>query len=144
VVYSDGACKGNGKAGSIAGVGVFYGPNDPRNLAERCPGDQTNNRAELIAIVRVLETVPVSSQKLLIKTDSRYSIKCVGQWLPKWQENGFRTAEGLPVKNVGIVKYLAALLNERAGRGQPVLLQHVKGHSGNPGNDGADAQANIG
>lgn len=64
VVYSDGACKGNGQAGSVAGVGVYWGPNDPRsvplcrlcyvelmdtsNIAERCPGDQTNNRAELI------------------------------------------------------------------------------------------------
>lgn len=48
VVYSDGACKGNGKVGSVAGVGVWWGHNDPRNIAERCPGDQTNNRAELI------------------------------------------------------------------------------------------------
>jgi ribonuclease HI len=30
VVYSDGACKGNGQAGAVAGVGVFWGPNDPR------------------------------------------------------------------------------------------------------------------
>lgn len=30
VVYSDGACKGNGKAGSVAGVGVWWGANDPR------------------------------------------------------------------------------------------------------------------
>ena len=64
VVYSDGACKGNGKIGSIAGVGVWWGRDDPRyacvdthvllpptrnrNIAERCPGVQTNNRAELI------------------------------------------------------------------------------------------------
>ncbi len=65
VVYSDGACKGNGKVGSVAGIGVWWGANDPRyafftfvppplnatrtrNLAERCPGGQTNNRAELI------------------------------------------------------------------------------------------------
>jgi hypothetical protein len=64
--------------------------------------------------------------------------------LPKWVKNGFRTREDEPVKNVGILKYLAALLDERANRGQPVLLQHVKGHSGDPGNDGADAQANVG
>ena len=64
VVYSDGACKGNGKVGSTAGVGVWWGVNDKRygarsishtsltftcrNIAERCPGSQTNNRAELI------------------------------------------------------------------------------------------------
>lgn len=63
-----------------------------RNLSERCPGDQTNNRAELIvridssvshffklstqAIVRILETTPPLKRKLLIKTDSKYSIQC--------------------------------------------------------------------
>ncbi|TFK79390.1 ribonuclease H-like protein, partial [Polyporus arcularius HHB13444] len=76
VVYSDGACKGNGKVGSVAGIGVWWGANDPRNLAERCPGGQTNNRAELIAIVRVLETTPHTKKPLLIKTDSKYSISC--------------------------------------------------------------------
>jgi len=32
IVYSDGACKGNGKAGSVAGVGVWWGRDDPRYL----------------------------------------------------------------------------------------------------------------
>jgi hypothetical protein len=30
VVYCDGACKGNGKSGSVAGIGVYWGPRDPR------------------------------------------------------------------------------------------------------------------
>jgi ribonuclease HI len=64
-----------------------------RNIAERCPGEQTNNRAELIvsrnlyinvvnvinvvqAILRVLESTPFSKKPLLIKTDSQYSINC--------------------------------------------------------------------
>lgn len=67
VVYSDGACKGNGRPGLVAGIGVWWGPDDTRydfqivhispfvyrptarhrNIAERCPGLQTNNRAEL-------------------------------------------------------------------------------------------------
>lgn len=144
VVYSDGACKGNGKVGSYAGVGVWWGENDPRNIAERCPGDQTNNRAELIAIVRVLETTPKSKKPLLIKTDSQYSINCFQEWLPRWICNKFRTAVGQPVKNLGIIRYLAALFNERELFGQRVHLQYVKGHSGDRGNDGADAQANLG
>ncbi|TFK70434.1 hypothetical protein BDN72DRAFT_818756 [Pluteus cervinus] len=143
VVYSDGACKGNGKPGSVAGVGVWWGHDDPRNIAERCPGDQTNNRAELIAIVRVLETTPPSKTRLLIKTDSQYSINCFKEWLPKWRLNGFRSSTG-PVKNLGIIKYLSALLDKRKESGQMVRLQYVKGHSGHEGNDGADYQANLG
>ncbi|KAF8079107.1 ribonuclease H-like domain-containing protein [Lyophyllum atratum] len=144
VVYSDGACKGNGTVGSYAGVGVWWGENDPRNIAERCPGDQTNNRAELIAIMRVLETTPKSKRPLLIKTDSQYSIKCFDEWLPGWVRNNFRTAAGQPVKNPGIIRYLAALFEARKLFGQEVRLQYVKGHSGDRGNDGADTQANIG
>ncbi|KAF8215785.1 ribonuclease H-like domain-containing protein [Mycena galopus ATCC 62051] len=144
VVYSDGACKGNGQPGSVAGVGVWWGEGDPRNIAERCPGDQTNNRAELIAILRVLETTPPSKTPLLIKTDSTYSIKCFSEWLPKWIANGFVTSTKEPVKNVAIIKYLSAHLDARARRGQKVRLQYVKGHAGITGNEGADMQANLG
>ncbi|KAI0746188.1 ribonuclease H-like domain-containing protein [Earliella scabrosa] len=120
VVYSDGACKGNGKAGSIAGVGVWWGPNDVRNVAERCPGGQTNNRAELIAIVRVLETAPHTKRPLLIKTDSKYSISCFREWMPKWLRNGFKSSTGQPVKNAPLIRYLSALLDLRAREGQKV------------------------
>jgi ribonuclease HI len=56
VVYTDGACSGNGQLGSVAGTGVWWGVDDPRNLSERCPGRQTNNRAELIVRL-ILETL---------------------------------------------------------------------------------------
>jgi ribonuclease HI len=144
VVYSDGACKGNGQAGSVAGVGVWWGWNDSRNIAERCPGDQTNNRAELIAIVRVLETAPFSQRPLMIKTDSNYSIKCFESWFPKWSTNGFRTANGQPVKNAGLIRYLAALLYAREKAGPKVIFKHVRGHVGIEGNECADRLANDG
>lgn len=144
VVYSDGACKGNGQVVSVAGVGVWWGWNDPRNIAERCPGDQTNNRAELIAIVRALETTPFSQRPLMIKTDSKYSIQCVESWLPKWSTNGFRTANGQSVKNAELIRYLAALLYARERAGPKVVFKHVRGHVGIEGNEGADRLANDG
>jgi ribonuclease HI len=100
-----------------------------RNLYERCPGDQTNNRAELIAIVRLLETVPPPSQstssnqrydrddkyfkfnnpekassvdkprKLIIRTDSKYSISCIEQWHHGWAERDWKNKKGEDVKN---------------------------------------------
>ncbi|PSR73014.1 hypothetical protein PHLCEN_2v11118 [Hermanssonia centrifuga] len=144
VVYCDGACKGNGKRSSVAGVGVWWGQGDPRNIAERCPGGQTNNRAELIAIVRVLENAPKDHIPLEIRTDSQYSIKCLGEWLPKWQRNGFKSSSGGEVKNAVLIRYIAALLNERGRLGQKVVFQHVYGHRGEVGNEGADYQANLG
>lgn len=144
VVYSDGACKGNGQVGSVAGVGVWWGWNDTRNIAERCPGDQTNNRAELIAIVRVLETAPFSQRPLMIKTDSKYSIQCFESWLPRWNANGFRTASGQSVKNAELIRYLAALLYARERAGPKVIFKHVRGHVGIEGNECADRLANDG
>ncbi|KAL6301650.1 ribonuclease H-like domain-containing protein [Sparassis latifolia] len=144
IVYSDGSCRGNGKAGSIAGIGVWWGRNDARNLAERCPGVQTNNRAELIAIVRVLETAPRNKHPLLIKTDSKYSISCFHDWLPNWIQNGFIGSKGEPVKNAPLIRYISTLIDERGLAGQKIHLQHVRGHTGEEGNEGADRLANRG
>ncbi|KAL5501897.1 hypothetical protein ACEPAH_9158 [Sanghuangporus vaninii] len=143
VVYADGACKGNGQIGSIAGVGVWWGHNDPRNIAERCPGAQTNNRAELIAIVRVLETAPFG-RPLMIKTDSTYSIKCLQVWHQNWAQRNWKTSAGKPVLNAPLIKYLLSLLNLRQLQGFPVKFVYVKGHAGIEGNEGADTQANLG
>jgi len=144
IVYSDGACKANGTDHAVGGVGVWWGPADPRNLSERCPGLQTNNRAELIAIARVLETVPQSSNTLIIRTDSQYSIKALTEWCFKWRKNGWRNAGGKPVLNDKLIDYILTLLETRQRSGQPVSLEYVKGHSGNVGNDGADALAVAG
>ncbi|KAJ3871896.1 ribonuclease H-like domain-containing protein [Lentinula edodes] len=129
VVYCDGACKGNGKVGSVAGIGVWWGHNDSRNLAERCPGEQTNNRAELIAICRIRNIASNAS---------------FNDWLQKWLENDWRKADGSAVKNLELIHYVAILLSSRFRIGQSVKLEYVKGHSGIEGNEGADHLANLG
>jgi len=144
VVYCDGACKGNGGKNTFAGLGVWWGCDDSRNLAERVPAAQTNNRAELLAIVRILEQVPESGRSLIIKSDSQYSIKCVTIWFNKWINNGWRKADGEPVSNKELIHYLKTLLNLREALGQNVDLEYVKGHAGIEGNEMADRQANIG
>ncbi|KAN0100219.1 Ribonuclease H-like domain containing protein [Tylopilus felleus] len=144
IVYCDGACRGNGQLVSIAGIGVWWGHGDPRNISERCPGNQTNNRAELIAIVRILETTPHLKRRLLIKTDSNYSIQCVTSWIFKWMRNGFLAADGKPVKNRFLIQYLAALLHVRRKTSQTVEFKHVRGHVGIEGNEAADQLANLG
>ncbi|KAL4254703.1 Ribonuclease H, partial [Abortiporus biennis] len=144
VVYSDGACKGNGKTGSVAGIGVWWSDQDPRNIKERCPGAQTNNRAELIAIARVLETAPKITKPLLIKTDSQYSMNCFKQWIHNWKNKNWKNSKGEAVKNAELIRYIDALLGERAMGRQKVEMEYVQGHVGIPGNEGADGLANEG
>ncbi|KAH9029300.1 ribonuclease H-like domain-containing protein, partial [Lactarius deliciosus] len=176
VVYTDGACSRNGQAGSVAGVGVWWGPNDPRcvfsrspasgsltarrNISERCPGSpQTNNRAELIVrlvnifsaesfpeVLRhrpssVLSRPPQQHQPLVIKTDSKYAMKCIVRWLTSWRKNNFRTSQGTPVKNSELIMYADALISMRKRTGQKIRFEHVAGHAGEPGNEGADRLA---
>ncbi|OSD07896.1 ribonuclease H-like protein [Trametes coccinea BRFM310] len=144
IVYTDGACRGNGQDGSVAGIGVWWGNDDPRNLCERCPGNQTNNRAELIAIIRVLETAPMD-RPLIIKSDSQYSINCLTEWLPSWKSRDWKTARGMPVLNVPLIRYADIMLEERRDYAkQPVKFEKVLGHSGEIGNEGADRLANLG
>ncbi|KAI0746646.1 hypothetical protein C8Q80DRAFT_1176466 [Daedaleopsis nitida] len=144
VVYTDGSCRGNGKVGSTAGVGVWWGKDDPRNVSERCPGDQTNNRAELLAIIRVLETAPVD-RPLEIRSDSEYSIKSMNVWLSDWKRRSWRRGDGKEVKNLPLVQYADLLLQWRRGAiQQTVTFKKVLAHSGEEGNEAADKLANQG
>ena len=115
------------------------------------------------AIARALETAPLSSNTLIVRTDSQYSqngnrsflIFCSGpnpnaphialaNWPYKWRQNGWKTFQGKPVLNKELIQYALALLETRQRSGQPVRLQHVRGHSGDIGNDSADALAVAG
>lgn len=146
IVYTDGACSSNGRFGAVAGIGVWWGSGDERNLSERCPGSQTNNRAEIYAIIRFLEEAPTRGSKgrLVIRTDSKYTINCVMNWARNWEAKGWKTASGEKVKNAGMIQYLLALLSLRRSQGDIILFEHVRGHSGNVGNDAADYLARNG
>ena len=65
-------------------------------------------------------------------------------WLSRWRRNGFRTSTGSAVSNQKLICYIDALLNERRQAGQSVRFEHVRGHSGDPGNEAADGLANSG
>ncbi|TDL21507.1 ribonuclease H-like protein [Rickenella mellea] len=146
IVYTRGACRDNGTTNPMAGIGVWWRENDPRNIFERCPGDQTNNRAELLAVVRALELTPHSKRVLIVKTDSRYVLNSAGSgiWVQKWQSSDSKTAKRDTVKNQPVIEYLNVLLACRQTAGQDVRLEYVKPHSGNPGSDAADFEAQKG
>ncbi|KAI2465718.1 ribonuclease H-like protein [Annulohypoxylon bovei var. microspora] len=139
-VYTDGSSIGNGRAGAVAGVGVYFGPNDERNISERLGGEvQTNQRAELTAILRALETIPVGD-KMRIFSDSKYSISCVTEWYVNWQKNGWKTKDGF-VKNKDLIKAIRDKIDERTEAGTKTYFQWVKGHAAEAGNVAADELA---
>jgi ribonuclease HI len=114
VVYTDGCALGNGGRAARGGIGVYWGPADPRNLSAPLPGElQTNQRAELEAALAALESTRESDVALEIRTDSSYAVKAATEWLPRWQQNGFRTVGGTPVKNADLMHRLGHALRNR-------------------------------
>jgi len=143
-IWTDGSSRGNGKVGALAGVGVFFAHGDIRNISEPLEGmPQTNQRAELTAILRALQIVP-QNQSVEIITDSSYSINCCKQWINSWIRNGWKTSTGGPVLNKDLVEGIKALMDMRGANGAATELTWTKGHSNDPGNVAADRLAVAG
>ncbi|KAK0615265.1 ribonuclease H-like domain-containing protein, partial [Bombardia bombarda] len=140
VVYTDGSSRGNGKVGAAAGVGVYFGEGDMRNVSEPLDGEvQTNQRAELTGVLKALQILP-TDQGVEIRTDSTYAINCATVWYANWERNDWRTPRGA-VMNQDLIKAIHAKIEEREARGTRTKLTWVKGHSTDPGNIKADGLA---
>lgn len=94
-VYTDGACSNNGNEKAIAGIGVYFGNNDSRNVSKQIFGKPTNNVAELSAIIEACEIIKddLKNGKIItIVSDSNYSILCATNYgkknaLQNWKKD---------------------------------------------------------
>ena len=112
-----------------------------RNISEPLAGArQTNQRAELTAIVRALEALP-RNRTIEIVTDSQYSINCIQNWSGKWISNGWKTAGGKPVENKDLVESILNKIAQRSKEGGDTRFIWTKGHAANEGNIAADKLA---
>ncbi|MFZ0105324.1 MAG: ribonuclease HI [Thiobacillus sp.] len=134
-IYSDGACKGNPGAGGWGALLISGG-----HRKEICGGepDTTNNRMEMMAVIRALESLKRPST-VHVHTDSQYVQKGISEWMTGWKKRGWRTADGKPVKNQDLWQELDAL-----SRKHRIEWNWVRGHAGHPENERADALANQG
>ncbi|KAJ9601987.1 hypothetical protein H2200_013546 [Cladophialophora chaetospira] len=211
-IFTDGSSLSNGQAGARAGVGVYFGPQDPkyatspsskprskskpksirytaskevqslyimdwaarqrgsedvsktdrqpgeeddeteeekekltnwryRNVSEALKGSkQTNQRAELTAILRALDIAP-RHREVTIYTDSKYAIDCVTNWYRNWVKNGWVNSKGKPVENKDLVADVRERIEEREQLGKATYFVWVKGHAQNEGNIAADRLA---
>lgn len=134
VVYTDGCCSANGQKGAQAGIGVYWGPNHPLNVAERLQGRQTNQRAEIQAACRALEQAKEKNiKKLVLYTDSKFTINGVTKWVKNWKLNSWRLKSGGQVTNKDDFVKL-----DRLNAELEVVWIHIPGHAGYKGNEEAD------
>ncbi|KAJ5927417.1 hypothetical protein N7516_009190, partial [Penicillium verrucosum] len=143
-IYTDGSSLRNGTPLASAGVGVYFGPGDSsRNVSESLKGSrQTNQRAELTAILRAIDIAP-RHRDVTIVTDSRYSIDCVTVWFVNWRRNNWMTRDKKPVENKDLVESILIKIEERNDLKVKTLFEWVKGHNKDPGNEEADKLAGV-
>jgi ribonuclease HI len=134
-IYTDGACRGNPGPG---GWGVLLRAGDRERELWGGEAATTNNRMELTAAIEGL-TALRRPCRVALYTDSQYLRKGILEWLPAWKARGWKTADRKPVKNEDLWRRL----DELAARHE-VEWHWVRGHSGHPENERADALANRG
>lgn len=139
-VFTDGASSCNGQEGAKAGIGVYWGPDNPLNTSMRLPGRQTNNRAEIFAAVHALrQAKQLGMKNIRLYTDSKFVIDGINVWIKNWKKKDWKNANGKPVINKDDFMAL-----DNACQGLNVDWCYVKGHSNNPGNNEADKLAVAG
>jgi ribonuclease HI len=135
VIYADGACRGNPGPG---GWGVLLRARGAEKELFGGEPDTTNNRMELTAVIRGLETLRRRCA-VRVYTDSQYVQKGISEWIHDWKRRGWRTSDRKPVKNADLWQRLDDL-----ARGHKIEWLWVRGHAGHPENERADALANRG
>ncbi|KAM9891480.1 hypothetical protein OXX69_012291, partial [Metschnikowia pulcherrima] len=85
-----------------------------------------------------------STKSYEIHTDSTYTKNSIDTWADKWKDNGWKTSSGSSVANKDLIQRNHELYTGLKDSGVPVELVHVRGHSGNEGNEQADRLANQG
>ncbi|KAF2113296.1 ribonuclease H-like domain-containing protein [Lophiotrema nucula] len=142
-IYTDGSSFNNGKDDAIAGLGVWFGHGDHRNAAQPLgPGKQTNQRAELKAVKIALERAP--NENVIIHSDSKYTIDCVTYLWMNWEVESWYKSAGILMENTDLIRPIVEIMENRKCRFLTTGFTWVKGHSGNKGNEAADALAREG
>lgn len=128
-VFTDGSYSSSRPDG--CGIGVHFPKGDFKDISEAFTDRPTNQRAELMAIMRAIQQVRKTDAdiKIEIYTDSKYAIGALTMWIHNWRKNGWKTAqskqnewESEDVRNRDIIEPLSLLL-------EGVTFHHVHAHT---------------
>jgi ribonuclease HI len=136
-LFADGACSGNPGPGGWAFI-LRHVKSAKEKEASGAERDTTNNRMELTAVIRGLESLTRPASVELV-TDSVYVGKGLTEWMPKWKANGWRRRENghwAEVKNEDLWRRLDELIQLHR-----IQFTHVRGHAGHVENERCDTLA---
>lgn len=128
-IYTDGASSGNPGPG---GYGVILTFKEYRKELSEGFKKTTNNRMELLAVIRGLEALTKDGQNVTVYSDSKYVVDSVEKgWLWGWVKKGFKGK-----KNADLWRQYI-----EASKKHNVKFKWIKGHSGHPENERCDQLA---
>lgn len=134
IIYTDGGCRGNPGLGAWASVII---KKDSRLEIGESVEHTTNNRMELMAAIKSLETLTKSSNVKLY-SDSAYLVNGINSWIYSWIKNNWiKSSDKKPVENKEYWEKLFELSKKHK-----VEFIKVKGHSNNEENNRADELVN--
>lgn len=134
-LFTDGACRGNPGPG---GWGAILRTDSGEREIHGGEARTTNNRMEMMAAIEGLSALKRPC-RVNVYTDSEYLRSGITEWLPRWKQRGWRTADRKPVKNEDLWRRL-----EAAAARHEIEWHWVRGHTGHAGNERADQLANLG
>ena len=128
-LYTDGAASGNPGPG---GYGVVLKCGDLRKELSGGFALTTNNRMELLAVIKGLEAIRWENAVVEVWSDSSYVVKAVNEgWLQNWEQKSFKK-----VKNPDLWRQFLDLY-----RLHRITFHWLKGHAGHPENERCDKLA---
>ena len=135
LIAIDGACRRNGKPDCTASGGVFIqGVEDDGRVVGYATKEvyeygSTNQRGELLALLKALQVVHKRRVDAYIITDSEYLFNSMTkQWYKSWQSGGWLTRDGYEVKNRDLWEKIANYAGMLEHDCIDVLFYHIKGH----------------
>ena len=129
-IYTDGACSGNPGAGGYCSILIYNGV---EKVVSGSENETTNNRMELMAVIKGLECLKETCEVNLY-SDSQYVVDAFNKdWIFSWQNNGWRTSNKKEVKNIDLWLKLLELYNVHK-----INFIKVKGHADNEYNNRCD------
>ena len=143
VIYTDGACSGNGKIKNNGGFGVVAVDEVTNELVfayRKLCENTTNNREELKAILYALIQFGKIKPTPIVYSDSAYSVNTLTNWMYSWERAGWIKSDKKEPKNLDLIKAYFDLVENQ---GYQINLQKVKGHNNILGNELADQLAHL-
>lgn len=137
-VYTDGACSNNPNGPGGWAATIHY--EDRYDIISGYSLCTTNNRMELMAVVKAIKTLLSKGYtNIIISSDSAYVVNGINKgWIHEWEKSGWRTKSNSELANADLWQKLYEYIRKE---GVKIFFNKVKGHTGHTFNEIADAEA---